>query len=187
MHKRVPHQPSLLNSLSQFLVLAAVVIFASTAEATDQGKLGKSSSASVDISVTVNQTFNSVSPNELLLNKSLKKNAAEPFCVAHHGYNQNANVPYELVVDDLKNANGQQSKHAMPFNVYLENKNIHNSKQQLTQGVSISTQSNLRINKNLQSACANSGLQLSIEENKNVQNAFDRNSVGIMVLLVSPT
>ncbi|MEM7401357.1 MAG: hypothetical protein AAF304_05345, partial [Pseudomonadota bacterium] len=169
------------------IVLVSAAIFTSVAEAADQGKLGKSSSASVEISVTVNQTLRSVSPDELILSNNLTTKSTEPFCVTHHGYNKHANVPYDLIVDNIKTANNQSDNQVMPFNVYLVDQKKRNSKQHLTRGVSISTQSNLSISKNTQSACANSGLQLTIEENDLEDNTSDTNSVGIMVLLLSPT
>ncbi len=187
MYKRVTHILSTYKIIFLLLVLTSAVVLASVAQAADQGKLGKQSRASVEISVIVNQTLSSVSPNELLLNKNLTSTYSEPFCVAHHGLNQNAKVPYELIVDHFKAINNRGNKQVMPFNVYLEDKNILNSKQQLIQGVSISTQSNFRINKNMQSACANSGLQLTIEENDLGQNTPNTSSPGIMILLISPS
>ena len=187
MYKRVAQISSVIKLFLRCLFFTIVLLFVSIAEATDQGRLGKTSSASVDISVTVNQTLNSVSPNELLLSNKLTTNSTEPFCVTHQGYNQNARVPYELIVDSFKNANNQINKHAMPFNVYFKNENIQNSKQQLTQGLSISTQSDIKLTENIKITCADSGLQLFIEQNNLEQNSSNENSIGIMVLLISPT
>ena len=188
MDKRIAqNSSSLYSALLSLWLTMAIFLLASFADAADQGELGKTSKASIDISVTVNQTLNTISPTELLLNDFQTANSAIPFCVAHHGYSQNAHVPYELIVDSFTTVNNTTSKRTLPFNVFLQKKNNQKSKKQLIQGVSISSESNLKVSENLKSSCLNSGMQLHIEENILEQNSSNTDSLGVMVLVISPT
>ncbi len=172
-----------------FLHLAIVFLIASfsgTCLAASQGSLGKTSSGSVEISVHVSQTLNTVSPNELLLNQSsnsLNKNS-KPFCIAHYGFNQNAGVPYKLKVDNLFSA---KSNDAFPYKVYLEDNHSFKNKLPLAVGMSVPKQSNITISKDLQQECVASGLSLSIEmSEKHKNNSPEQLHPGLMLLMVEP-
>ena len=162
--------------------------------AATQGKLGKQSSASIHISVQVNQTLTTVSPQELLLNQAtLSDNRSlKPFCVAHHGYSQNASVPYELKVDDLKvhqqKIDSTQNKNiSSPYNIYLEDKNSLHNRLRLSAGMSLFKQSALSFSDQITKECENSGLHLSIEMAESSNDSFQEPiSPGLLILLVSP-
>ncbi|QMU61512.1 MAG: hypothetical protein GKR92_07295 [Gammaproteobacteria bacterium] len=169
-----------------FVCILIFQIF-NVAHAASQGKLGTESTASVEIAVTVNQSLSAVSPNELLLNNFNQSGltANKPFCIAHNGFNKNASVPYELIVDRLIPVNEKQ--HSLPFNIYLEDKNSNKSKQLLIKGTALSKHSSLKTSDNLISDCSNTGAQLLIEKNNTIKKtALQSNAAGLLILVVSP-
>lgn len=169
-----------------FVLLTLFVCTSGISFAASQGKIGKSSSASVNISVTVNQTFNTLSPNELLLNPSnnFGTKSSKPFCIAHHGFHQNAAIPYELKVDNLLSTN---SSDAFAYKVFLEDENALNNKLHLEAGTAVPKQSKLKINQDLQKICAESGQSLSIEMNEKDSNNYTHQpSPGLLILMVAP-
>ncbi len=168
-------------------VCVLLILLSNVAHAASQGKLGIQSTASVEISVTVNQSLSAVSPNELLLNNSSQAslNSHKPFCIAHHGLHKNASVPYELIVNSLTTS--YKNQHDIPYNIYLEDKNTNKSKQLLTNGTAIAKQSNLSRSKELLLDCAKSGVRLSIEKNYSIEKtASIPKAAGLLILLVSP-
>lgn len=172
-----------LYYLTSYLFVCVLLnLSSSVVHAASQGKAGTQSTASVEISVTVNQSLTTVSPNEILLSNSIQKylSTSKPFCIANNGFEKNASVPYELIVDRLEPFNANLDR--LPFNIFLEDKN---NKQLLTSGTKIAKQSNLKTNENLLEDCAKTGTQLSIENN-NSKNTLQPNSAGLMLLLVSP-
>jgi len=176
------------NYLPKYLFICVLATqLCNVVNAASQGKLGTQSTASVEISVTVNQSLSAVSPNELLLNYSnqTRLTTNKPFCIAHNGLNKNASVPYELIVDSLAPAN--ENQHTLPFNIYLEDKNTNISKQLLTNGTALAKQSRLRTSEHLINDCANSGTQLSIEKNNYTENAaLHSEATGLLILLIRP-
>jgi hypothetical protein len=173
---------SLLKQLIVFLILTTQCFNFSIAAS--QGKRSIQSSASVEISVTVNQTLTAVTPPELLLKNAKQSRLVinSPFCIAHHGFSKNAVVPYDLIVDSLVSTNDNQSE--FPFKIFLENKK---QKQLLTNGTSLAKQSQLNINENLIYDCENSGAYLSIEQDSNILTPTPHiGSTGLLILLVSP-
>ncbi len=153
--------------------------------AASQGTLGKSSSASVEISITVNQSLRAVSPTELMLNSTnASKPTSKPFCIAHHGFKNNSSVPYELVVDNLVSGNKDQ-QNPLPYKIYLEDKD--ENKQLLNNGTKVARQSTLNLSEEVVEQCSENGLRISIEEYNNTKNdVFSRTTAGLMILLVSP-
>jgi len=178
-----------------YALVAAITIHISSAEAARDGSLSSSSSASINISVTINQSLKTISPTELLLDRaSSKGNSNKPFCVAHHGFDQDASVPYKLVVDEIKPSNNTIDTTAdttadttLPFDIILEDREIKNSKQKLVDGMSFEKQSRLTINNFLNNKCTTHGLALTIEKNKNNNKKhIPTNSTALLFLLVSP-
>ena len=172
-----------------YALVAAITLHTSSAEAARDGSL--SSSASINISVTINQSLKTISPTELLLDRaSSKGNSNKPFCVAHHGFDQDASVPYKLVVDEIKPSNNTidtTTDTTLPFDIILEDREIKNSKQKLVDGMSFEKQSRLTINNFLNNKCTTHGLALSIEKNKNNNKKhIPTNSTALLFLLVSP-
>ncbi len=147
--------------------------------AASQGKLSIQSSASIEISVHVNQSLTAIGPEELLLNQN-----KSPLCVMHNGYKKDASVPYELKVDEIKVVDGVN----FPLNIFLEDKHSLNSKQLLMSGSSFLRQSNLSTSNQHEHDCRSSGLQLSLEAATHYKNTFDNsfNTAGSLILLVSP-
>ncbi len=177
--------------LTLFISLNCVICIG---HAASQGKLGKQSSASIDISVQINQTLTTVHPEELILNQTTLSNnrTFKPFCVAHHGYSQNASVPYELKVDDLKipqqNLNTSQNKIiTSPYNIYIEDKNSFNNRLRLSAGMSLFKQSVLSLSDQITKECENSGVHLAIELTDSLKSINQKPiSPGLLILLVSP-
>ena len=170
-----------------FLACVLAVPLCNAANAASQGKLGTQSTASVEISVTVNQSLSTMSPNELLLNTSnqARLTTTKPFCIAHNGSNKNASVPYELIVDSLVAPN--KNPHTLPFNIYLEDKNTNKNKQLLTEGTTITKQSRLSRDEQLVNKCASTGTQLSIEKNYSAENTSPASeTAGLLILLIRP-
>lgn len=155
-------------------------------QAASKGKLGSTSSASTQISITVPQTFNTISPSELLLHETNN----ETFCVGHYGFSQGAHVPYSLVVDDIMVSGQAQSSnknHALSYNIYLQDKKTTKDKKQLMPGMTIDMQSTANIGKRLVDECATAGLNLSLAENHSNKTISDKdNTLGLLILLVSP-
>ncbi len=154
-------------------------------DAASQGKLGTHSSASIEISVTVNQSLHTVSPKELILNSANKSaQTSMPFCIAHHGVNKNSSVPYELIVTSpATSSKGQQA--SLPYKIYLEDKN--KNKQLLNDGTTVAQQSTLTINEEIVAQCSDNGQRLLIEKNNSIKkDVFSTASAGLMILLVSP-
>ena len=169
-----------------FVLIILFVCTSGTGFAASQGKIGKSSSGSVDISVTVNQTLSTLSPNELLLNPSnnFETKSSKPFCIAHHGFHQNAMIPYELKVDKLLSTN---SNDTLAYKVFLEDEGALNSKLHLETGTAVPKQSKLSSNQDLQKKCAETGQLLSIEMNeKHSNNHTNPPSPGLLILMVAP-
>ena len=178
-----------------FFTLVFIAAIFNFANAASQGKLGNRSSASVEISVQINQSLNAISPNEILLNQAKSGHANfKPFCVMHKGYAQNASVPYELKVDALTMPNtidntSINNKDTSGFNVYIKDKQSANQIQRLTPGTSILKQSDLRYSAMHQQDCLDSGVQLSLEMSAKAANEMAQgknNSSGLLILLVSP-
>jgi len=160
-----------------YALVAAITLHTSSAEAARDGSLSSSS-------------LKTISPTELLLDRaSSKGNSNKPFCVAHHGFDQDASVPYKLVVDEIKPSNNTIDTTAdttLPFDIILEDREIKNSKQKLVDGMSFEKQSRLNINNFLNNKCTTHGLALSIEKNKNNKEHIPTNSAALLFLLVSP-
>ena len=166
-----------------------LILLGNVVHAASQGKLGTQSITSVEILVTVNQSLSAISPNELLLNNSNQTNLTvnKPFCIAHNGFDKNASVPYELIVDRLVSIN--ENQHSLPFNIFLEDidKNTNKSKHMLKNGTKIAKQSNLNSSKELLNECVSTGAQLSIEKNNSAKKAASvPDTAGVLILLVSP-
>ena len=168
------------------LIIVFLVTSLSGAFAASQGKLGKSSTGSVHISIHVNQTLNTVSPSELILNQSshsLRENS-KPFCIAHNGFKQYSSVPYELIVENLSTA---RNNSAFPYKLYLEDKNSLDEKLHLKSGMTMPKQSRLSFNKDIQQECADSGVALTIEvSDKHKTNNLQQLDPGLMILMVGP-
>ena len=177
-----------LYYLAKYLfVCMLLILLGNVVNAASQGKFGTQSTASVEISVTVNQSLSTVSPNELLLNNSNQTNLTvnKPFCIAHNGFDKNASIPYELIVDQLVSAN--ENQHSLPFNIFLEDKNANKSKHLLKNGTTIAKQSSLSSSKELLNECISTGAQLSIEKNYSAKKAASvPDTAGVLILLVSP-
>ncbi len=173
-------------TLKLFLLLSLLVFTSNAVLAASQGKRGKSSTASVDISVYVSQTLNTVSPSELLLDQSkiLEPVNSKLFCITHHGFDQNAGVPYELKVDKISST---LSNDSFPYKIFLEDQSSLNPKLHLAAGMTLPKQSNISTNKNLNEKCKNSGLSLSIEMNE-AHQSMSPNQIppGLMILMVGP-
>ncbi len=168
-----------------------LILLGNVVHAASQGKLGTQSIASVEILVTVNQSLSAISPNELLLNNSNQTNLTvnKPFCIAHNGFDKNASIPYELIVDRLVSIN--ENQHSLPFNIFLEDKdkdkNTNKSKHLLKNGITIAKQSNLSSSKELLNECVSTGAQLSIEKNNSAKKAASvPKTAGLLILLISP-
>lgn len=148
-----------------------------------QGKFGTQSTATTEISVTIHQSLSTISPNELLLSNIIGNNltTSKPFCITNNGYENNASVPYTLIVDRLEPINADLTR--LPFNIFLKDKN---NKQLLSYGTTITKQSNLKSNKNIINDCIETGTQLSIENNNNTNNTQPSDTAGLLLLLVSP-
>ena len=179
---------SCINIKITFLVILAISA-TNICHAASQGKLGRSSSASIGISVHVNQSLSTVSPPELLLSQ----NKSEPLCIMHNGYTQNANVPYALKIDEIKvldqnNDGGMDNQEDFLFNVFLEDRYTAENKQKLSPGMSFSKQTRLSSRKQHKQDCRKAGMQLSIEKTNNEINLSDTQlgSTGLLILLVSP-
>lgn len=186
-HSTTQYYSNKICYLLKYLLASILVsLLSNTAYAASQGKLGIQSSASVDISVTVNQSLSAVSPNELMLNNSNQNGSASmPFCIAHQGFKKKASVPYELVVDSLVSPHKDQQ--TLPYKIYLEDKNKSKNKLLLNSGTTISKQSTLNISEQVIDECANNGLKLSIEKFTNENKDTSKTAaVGLMILLVSP-
>lgn len=165
-------------------------MFTNPTEAATDGKLNSHSSGSIDISITVNQTLQTISPSEFIVeDKSFtnKQNSIKPFCVAHHGFGHETSVPYQLIVDEIKLANKDQNNHFLPFDIILEDKYYQRSKQRLVRGMTIAKQSKLKISDDLSEECATNGLSLSIEKNaKSNKTLSQASATALLFLLVSP-
>ncbi len=150
--------------------------------AASQGKLGIQSTATTEISVTVHQSLNAISPNEILLGKKIENSltASKPFCIANNGYKKNVNVPYELIVDRIESSNTGIDR--LPFSIFLEDKY---TKKRLTKGTKIVKRSNLKTNRNIYNDCMDTGAKLSIKSNHS-KDTLKPNTAGLLLLLVSP-
>ncbi len=167
------------------LILVATSIFAySISFAASQGKLGVRSTATVGISVYVNQTLTAVHPEELILNATEKTatHTSQPFCVINQGYGENASVPYELIVEDVS----LQSFGDNPaYNVYI--KETGSSKETLAQGVSLINQSILTFADVMENKCNDMNMSIAIEStNPSADPNSISNTPGLLLLLVSP-
>jgi hypothetical protein len=155
------------------IIVILICLACNSVDAASQGKRGIQSSATVEISVTIHQTLNAISENNLTTKK--------PFCIANHGYEKNASVPYNLIVDRLESYDSD--KNTLPFNIFLADKE---NKKLLTNGTKISKQSDLNINNDIVNNCVASGAQLLIEKKYNAKSALQSNTSGLLLLLVSP-
>ncbi len=88
------------------------------ANAASQGELGERSTASIEISVHVNQTLTSIHPEQLLVNSTtpITMHDSQPFCIVNQGYGLEASVPYDLKVDAL---NIQTINGAPAYTIYI--------------------------------------------------------------------
>ncbi len=186
---------NLLNSKIVYALLYSLTfIYAfniNLAEAAKDGNLNSRSTGSVNISITVNQSLKTVSPTELLLNDKphTKNNSNNAFCVAHHGFSQEASVPYKLHVDEIKSFTqmaNTSSDQPLPFDIILNDKQLIDSKQKLLNGMTFEKQSSLNINKQLRSECASAGLAISIEKNTDNNKKHEQINSALLFLLVSP-
>ena len=196
-NKRNYFNYKLLANLVTFILLLITAVVLGCASAATQGKLGKSSTASIGISVHVSQSLTAISPKELLLDQTANKK--KPFCVMHHGYKLNSTVPYELIVDEIKaqqnqaaltvpnqtNSSEQSNEGTLPFKIFLENDESVLQKQLLSQGMSFYNQS--KHNFNEQANCQDEGVNLSLEmANQRTDAKMQDDLLGVMILLVSP-
>ena len=161
------------------------------AEAAKDGNLSTHSSGTVNIYITVNQSFKTVSPTELVLNETSvsKQKSNGSFCIAHHGFNQESSVPYKLVVDEIisNNTRNSISNQSLPFDIFLKDSQLKNNKQKLIGGMKLEKQSRLNINERSADECDSTGLTLSIKENSNNKKQNEQtNSAALLFLLVSP-
>ena len=94
------------NAIHKFIFITFILVSNSiycTINAASQGKLGNRSTASINISVHINQTLTTIYPEQLLLSSSTSSvtNTSQAFCVINQGFGENASVPYELIIDNL--------------------------------------------------------------------------------------
>jgi hypothetical protein len=182
---------SLVNILFIALLVTTNTLY-DISNAASQGELGKRSSGSIEISVHVNQTLSAISPEELILNQATSSDlhTFKPFCVMHHGYSENAKVPYELTVADLtmpqQYINSTKiSGINFPYNIFLVDKASANNKLLLSPGMSLLKQSTLGSRVQINNDCANSGAYLSIEMTHSFTNT-EHIPPSLLLLLVSP-
>ena len=168
------------------LTLVAIYLLGSLGYAASQGKLGKTSTGTVNIAVHVNQSFSSFVPNELVLNNdSIKNKISKPFCIAHMGFTHKIPVPYELEVLNFEIQNSNSAEQNI-YNVYW--KNSEKSLQQLTPGINIQSQSALSHSDEIHQNCIDSGNQLVLKLNKQLSESFEGNlQPGLLILMVSPS
>ena len=181
--KNIPMKPCFSKQGFFFLITFLNCLICNNVYAASQGKLGIQSSGSIEISVTIHQSLNAISPNEVLLHDNIKNNltTSKPFCITNHGYDKNASVPYNLIVDRLESYNTDTNN--LPFNIFLEDKE---NKTLLTSGTKLSEQSVLYNNEDMLSNCMATGTKLSIEKKPTVKNTLQPNTTGLLLLLVSP-
>ncbi len=168
----------------KYLLCGMIAIFiCNSTHAASQGKFGTQSSGTVEISVTIHQSINTISPNEILLNNTIGNNLAtsKPFCITNNGYNKNTSVPYHLIIDRLEPINSDLNR--LPFDIFLKDKN---NKQLLTSGTTLSKQSYLKSNENIFNDCILAGTQISIEHNHDEIIKQQSDTAGLLLLLVSP-
>ncbi len=108
----------------------------------------------------------------------------------HHGYSENAKVPYELTVADLtmpqQYINSTKiSGINFPYNIFLVDKASANNKLLLSPGMSLLKQSTLGSRVQINNDCANSGAYLSIEMTHSFTNT-EHIPPSLLLLLVSP-
>ena len=139
------------------------------------------STASIDISVHINQTLTTIYPEQLLLSAS---NSEQSVCVVNQGYGENSSVPYDLVVEDL---NLQYIDNIPAYNVYIKDKDSNIQILMLAPGVSIADQSKITINEALKNKCSDMGMRISIEStNASVNQSTNSSIPGLLLFLVSP-
>ena len=182
---------------AKFIFIAFLIFISttlSTTNAATQGKLGKQSSASIEISVHVSQTLSTFSPNELLVNRTKSDETNfRPFCVLHHGYVLDSSVPYELKVEELTvpnktNGTSQNNVGTLPYRVFLEEQNSQIKRQYLLPGASFNKQSKLIQSREGKQECINSGARLAIETVSRGNQDFDKEAIspGVLIMLISP-
>ena len=156
-----------------------------TSIAASEGKLGNRSTASINISVHINQTLTTIYPEQLLLSSSTSSsatNTSQAFCVVNQGFGNYASVPYELIIENLTLQNIGENP---AYYVYI--KKNGSSKETLEPGVSITNQSKITINEALKNRCSDMGMRISIEStNPSVNQSTISNIPGLLLLLVSP-
>ncbi len=191
-YKTNSFKKTLLLNFLFFALFWCLTLLLNDASATSQGELGNQSSASVKVSVQVNQSLRINSPHELLIDQTtLNKNNSRPLCVMHHGYSHTANVPYELTVDDIavfsQMGNASRKNRAVPsFDIFLNDSRSPIKKQRLTTGMSLTKQSQLSFYELQNHSCDDRSAQLSIEMSTRGDLAQRDSATGLLILLVSP-
>ena len=154
--------------------------------AAEQGTLGSRSTASIEISVQINQTFTTIHPGELVLTSvnSVSSKSSQPFCVVNHGYGENASIPYELIVETIS---VQTDKETPIYNVYLSESDAMNQKVLLTQGLIINSQSEFTSSNIVNKHCSGLGSSISVEQtNGKLSNSNFSPTPGSLLLVISP-
>ncbi len=173
-----------VNKLAAYLV--APILFCllnNVAFATSQGSLGSSSTATIDISVTVNQSIKVLRTNDLIF-ENTSANVSQPLCVQHNGYTDEAGVPYTLIVDDFKLS--EQTTSA-PFKVYLADDSNSENLIELHSGFTIHKQNNVQANLESTTECLASNLHLQMIPIQDFQDPANINEViAEIVLMLSP-
>lgn len=171
-----------------FLVIL-IISATNLCHAASQGKLGGHSFASIGISVQVNRSLTTESPDELLLSQ----NKSKPLCVMHNGYQQYATVPYELKVDEIKvldqsNYTQNNNEDTLPFNIILKDQHSAKPKQELSAGISLFQQTVFSRSDEHKQDCQEAGMRLSLEMTAHHKNSFNNHmsAAGLLILLVSP-
>lgn len=152
--------------------------------ASNEGKLGFSSSASTIISITVPRKLNTISHKELILGKD----NTSPFCITHSGADDNK-MGVNLIIDELTIAEtihaSDQTKQSLPFNIYLQDKNSTIPRKDLASGKSIYMKTISSRNSAEKSLCEESGTELVLSEIPSNGMASDKH-LGLLVVLISP-
>ena len=175
------------KAIHRFIFITFILVSNSiycTSNAASQGKLGNRSTASINISVHINQTLTTIYPEQLLLSSSTSSvtNTSQAICVINQGFGENASVPYELIIENLILQNIGENP---AYYVYI--KENGSNKESLSQGVSITNQSILTFADMLDNKCNDMDMSIAIESSN---PSADPNSIsdtpGLLLLLVSP-
>ena len=148
--------------------------------------MGKRSTASIEISVHVNQTLTSIHPEQLLVNSTtpITMHDSQPFCIVNQGYGLEASVPYDLKVDAL---NIQTINGAPAYTIYIKENKLSNQKLALATGRSLTNQSEVTFSDVLKDECEKKGMIIAIEHthpHASTNSVLD--NPGLLILLISP-